>query len=454
MRELKHLLKQTILLSLGLTIAQAIQANDPAQNWPGFRGPGATGVTEGYPLPSTWNADPSSDKNEGVLWRAPIPGLGHSSPVVWGNRIFVCTAVPEGKAAELKLEAGGAPTPADDARQHRWDILCFDKLTGKSLWTKTAHQGLPRVTRHVKATQANTSLAVDDENLIAFFGSEGLYCYDHDGNLKWSRDLGVINISKYSIGWGYGSSPAIDKKHIVLTCDDPSNPFLVTLNLSDGKELWRVSRKDISERSWGTPLIHKGPETTQVVVNGWPWVMSYDLHTGKELWKINGGGDNPIPSPFVAKDWIYITSAHGGISPIYVVKPEARGDITPSKDGPTDKAMVWSSLKGGSYMSTPVVYGDYLYLGSSSIVRCYNANTGEEVYVEKLPPPASIIASLVASDGKIYCASENGSVHVLAEGPEFNIIANNPMGEPCLATPAISQGVLYFRTTKSLVAVQ
>jgi outer membrane protein assembly factor BamB len=436
-----------------LTIVTSLSA-DPSQNWPGFRGIGATGVTEGYTLRTTWNADPATDNQEGVLWRAEIPGLGHSSPIIWGDRIFVCTAVPDGEESELMLGAGGRPTAADDNRTHSWVILCFDKNTGKELWTETAYQGLPRATRHVKATQANTSLATDGKNLVAFFGSEGLYCYDLDGKLKWSRDLGVINISKYSIGWGYASSPSIHKDHIVLTCDDPANPFLVALSLSDGKELWRVSRKDISERSWGTPLIHEEAGTTQVVVNGWPWVVSYDLYTGEELWKIHDGGDNPIPSPFVSNGWIYITNAHGGKSPIYVIRPDARGDITPAKTGPTHEAMIWSSLKGGSYMSTPVVYGDYIYLGSASNIRCYHAKTGEELFVEKLPPPASIIASLVGSDGKIYCASENGSVHVLAAGPDFQVLASNPMGEPCLATPAISEGVIYVRTTESLVAIK
>jgi outer membrane protein assembly factor BamB len=351
------------------------------------------------------------------------------------------------------LGSGGQPTAADDARNHQWVILCFDKKTGEKLWGKTAHQGMPRATRHIKATQANTSLAVDGENLVAFFGSEGLYCYDLDGNLKWNRDLGVINISKYNTGWGYASSPSIHKNHIVLTCDDPANPFLVALRLSDGKELWRVSRKDICERSWGTPLIHESDGTTQVVVNGWPWVVSYDLKTGEELWKINDGGDNPIPSPFVANGWIYVISAHGGKSPIYVVRPEARGDITPSLDAPSNDGVVWSTLKGGSYMSTPVVYGDYIYLGHYSTIRCFNATTGEEAFIEKLPQPASIIASLVAADGKIYAASEHESVHVLSAGPEFKPIANNPMGEPCFATPAISEGVIYFRTTQSLVAI-
>lgn len=445
--------KKLTIQFLILAISLAANAFGESQNWPGFRGPGATGVLEGHSLPTTWNADPAAENPEGVLWRASIPGLGHSSPVVWGDRIFVCTAVPEGEAAELMLGRGGQPTAADDARNHQWVILCFDKKSGEKLWQQTARQGLPRATRHIKATQANTTLAVDGDNLVAFFGSEGLYCYDLDGNLKWSRDLGVINISKYSTGWGYASSPSIHKNHIVLICDDPANPFLVALSLSDGEELWRVSRKDICERSWGTPLIHEGPETTQVVVNGWPWVVSYDLETGKELWKIHDGGDNPVPSPFVANNWIYIASSHGGKSPIYVVRPEARGDITPSLKQPSNDGLVWSTLKGGSYMSTPVVYGDYIYLGHYDYFRCFNAKTGEPVFSERLPQPASIIASLVAADGKIYAASEHETVHVLSAGPEFKPIANNPMGEPCFATPAISEGVLYFRTTQSLVAI-
>ncbi len=450
-----NLLNRVALLTAAWgTLALPTRAADAPQNWPAFRGPGATGVAEGYPLATSWNADPATPINQGLLWRTPVPGLGHSSPVVWGDRIFLCTAIPDIGKAPLMLGRGGRPTAADDSGQHQWVILCYNKSTGEELWRKTARQGIPRATRHVKATQANTSLAVDGKHLVAFFGSEGLYCYDLDGNLQWSRDLGIVNISKYGIGWGYASSPAIHQDRIALACDDPSNPFLAVLQLSDGKELWRVSRKDISERSWGTPLIHPGPEKTQVVVNGWPWVVSYDLQTGEPLWKIHGGGDNPIPTPFVSNDWIYIASAHGTLSPIYVVRPEARGDITPSKTDPSNKGIVWSTPRGGSYMSTPVVYRGKLYLGSSSIVRCFNATTGENIYAERLPRGASIIASLVAADGKIYCASENGTVYVLAAGTNFKILASNPMGEPCFATPAISQGVLYFRTTQSLIAIK
>ncbi|MFT4688020.1 MAG: outer membrane protein assembly factor BamB [Limisphaerales bacterium] len=425
-----------------------------SQNWPTFRGPGAAGVAAGYPLPTNWNADPAADEPAGVLWRTPVPGLGHSSPVIWGDRLFLCTAVSENGKTQLMLGSGGRPTAADESGAHRWMVLCYSKTTGKELWRRTARKGAPRATRHVKATQANTSVSVDGKNVVAFFGSEGLYCYDLDGNLKWSRDLGVVNISKYGIGWGYASSPAVYQDRIALVCDDPSNPFVIVLRLSDGKELWRVSRKGISDRSWGTPLIHKGPKKTQVIVNGWPWVMSYDLETGAVLWKIKGGGDNPIPTPFVANGWIYITSAHGAKSPIYVVRPEARGDITPSDEKQPNEGIVWSVPRGGSYMSTPVVHRDYIHLGTSSIVRCFNAQTGENIYAERLGRGASIIASLVAGDGKVYCTSEHGTVYVLAAGKEFKILAKNPMGEPCFATPAISKGTLYFRTTKSLVAIR
>jgi len=425
------------------------------QNWPSFRGPGATGVADGFPTRSSWNADSTAGEVEGVLWRAEIPGLGHSSPIVLGDCIYVASAIAEQGDAPLMVGRGGKSTAAADSGRQSWVVFCYNKKTGKELWRKTARQGDPKASRHMKATHANTSLATDGNKLVAFFGSEGLYCYDLDGNLLWEKDLGVINISKYGIGWGYSSSPVIHEDRIALVCDDPDNPFVVVLQLSDGKELWRASRKDVCERSWGTPMIHSSKQKTQLIINGWPWIMSYDLESGKEIWKIRGGGDNPVPTPFEANGWIYVTNAHGGKSPIYVVRPEATGDITPSIETPANEGVVWSVERGGSYLSTPVVYQDYLYLGNTNgSVRCFNAKTGEKLFQERLDVGAGIISSLVAADGKIYCASENGMVYVLAAGPEFKLLSRNELGEPCFATPAISEGVLYFRTTGSLIAVK
>ena len=424
------------------------------RNWPQFRGPGARGVVEGYALRSTWNAEASSGKTEGVLWRAKVPGLSHSSPIVQGDRVFVCTAIPETGKPELMIGRGGQPTAAEDAVPHRWVIQCHDKHTGDVLWQQVAHVGTPRATRHVKATHANTTLVTDGKHLVAFFGSEGLYAYDLDGELLWKRDLGTIDISKYGIGWGYASSPALHGDRIALVCDDPKNPFVTVLRLSDGEDVWRASRKGISERSWGTPLIHADAHGAQVVVNGWPFVVSYDLETSDILWRIEGGGDNPVPTPFVSNGLIYVSSSHGRLSPIHAIRPEARGDLHPFDAGEPGPGIAWSVSKGGSYMSTPVVYRGLVFAAKSSILRCFDAQTGKSLYSERLPEGASIIASLVASDGKIYCTSEDGTVHVLAAGRRFELLASNPMGAPCFATPAISEGTLFFRTTEELIAIR
>ena len=280
-----------------------------------------------------------------------------------------------------------------------------------------------------------------------------------DGNLLWEKDLGVIDVSKYGIGWGFASSPAIHDDRMVIVCDAPADPYLAALRLSDGEEIWRKSRKGICERGWGTPLIDGDGDTAQVVVNGYPWILSYDLATGQERWRVKGGGDNPIPSAFEAHGNFFITSAHGGPAPIVVVRKDAAGNL--SGDSADEKAtdqvgagLVWRSERGGSYMSTPVVYEDYIFLGNSNgSVRCFNAKTGESVFQKRLGREAGVISSLVAADGKIFCASENGKVYVLKAGPKFKILAINEMGSPCFATPAFSKGVMFIRTTDRLVAI-
>ena len=367
---------------------------------------------------------------------------------------FLLTAEAKGEGEELKVEAGGAPTAADDNGVQEWLLLCYDKTNGKELWRKTLRRGEPKATRHAKATHANTSVCIAGEKVVTFLGSEGLYCHDLGGELLWEQDLGVIDISKYGIGWGFSSSPAIHQDRIVLVCDDPKHPFLSARRLSDGGEIWRTSRKDICERSWGTPLIHHDANRTQIVVNGWPWIAAYDFDTGKEVWRLKGGGDNPVPTPFEANGLIYVTNAHGGPSPIHAIRPSAEGDIT-RVDDKDQSAIAWSVNRGGSYMSTPVVYHDQIYLGGSNgVVRSFDANNGDQYFEKRLGAKSGIVASLVAGDGKIYCASENGTVYVLKHGRECEVIAENQMGDPCLASPAISAGTIFFRTTKKLIAVR
>ena len=424
------------------------------QNWPGFRGAGARGIAEGYPTPAAWNADATAGKVSGVLWRTEIPGLGHSSPIIWGDRIYVGTAVKLSGKASLRIGYYGDVKAAQDNDEQKWMILCFDKKSGKKRWERIIRTSKPATERHEKSSHANTTLITDGRRLVAFFGSEGLYCFDLDGKELWRKDLGVINNSWRGIGWGYSSSPALYRDRIVLLCDDPKNPFVGAFDLSNGKELWRTSRKGASDGSWGTPLIHNDGTRTQVVTNGWPYVVSYDLENGKELWRLRGGGDIPIPTPFVADGLIVISNAHGGKAPLFAVRPSAKGDISLADGSTSNEFVMWSVPNGGSYISTPVVYGGYIYLANfNGVIRCFDFKTGGKVFEERLGKDCPCSASLVAADGKIYCPDEQGVVHVMKSGPAFEVLARNQLGEPCLATPAISQGVLYFRTAASLMAI-
>ena len=336
-----------LMTSLMALPAVTLASSKSEQNWPGFRGPGAQGIADGYPTRIAWNADTAAGKPSGILWRAEIPGLGHSSPIVWGDRIYVATAVRLSGKAPLRIGYYGDVKPAQDNDEQKWMVICFDKKTGKQRWERIVRTSKPATERHEKSTHANTTLITDGQRLVAFFGSEGLYCFDLNGKLLWRKDLGVINNSWHGIGWGYSSSPALYKDRIVLLCDDPKNPFVAAFHLSNGKELWRVSRKEECKGSWGTPLIHTDGARTQVVTNGWPYIVSYDLETGKELWRLRGGGDIPIPTPFVADGLIVISNAHGGKAPLFAVRPTAQGDISLTEGRTSNDSIVWSVPNGG-----------------------------------------------------------------------------------------------------------
>jgi outer membrane protein assembly factor BamB len=430
-----------------------IPATLDATNWPSFRGPAASGVGEGRPAPTSW--DVPGSKN--VKWRVPVPGLSHSSPVVWGNHVCVGTAVSETASADLKVGLYGNIESANDQSPHRWAVLCFDKTTGKLLWDRTAHSGVPKVKRHTKSTHASSTLATDGRYIVAFFGSEGLYAFDMTGKLIWKKDFGVLDSGFFMVPeaqWGFASSPIIHGDRVVIQADVQKGSFVAALDLATGRELWRTPRGDVP--TFSTPAVYASGTGTQVVVNGWKHIGGYDLQTGKELWRMSGGGDIPVPTPISSHGLIFITSSHGGKSPVYAVRPSASGDIT-LKDPETSNAHIaWSAARDGAYMQTPLVYEDILYVcKDNGVLSAFDVRTGQRHYQSRLADGRTgFSASPVASSGRIYFTSEEGDVYVVKAGTVFEQLSVNPLGEVAMATPAISDGLMFFRTRGHLVAVQ
>jgi len=445
-------LKSPVCLVLILAVVPlrgAEQPDAPGVNWPGFRGWRAGGVSEGYATPVSWSVPESRN----LKWKTPLPGLAHSSPVVWGDRVFVTTAVSNKDEPTLKVGMYGDVEPVDEPEAFAWKVYCLDTLSGAIVWEQTANTGVPKIKRHPKSSHANSTPATDGEHVVAFFGSEGLSCYDITGKLLWQKDLGLLDSGFFrmpSAQWGFGSSPIIHAGRVIVQCDVQKGSFLAALDVATGHEIWRTLRDDVP--TWSTPTVAVREGKAQVVVNGFRHAGGYDFETGNEVWRLTGGGDIPVPTPLVAHDLFFLTSAHGGLSPLYAIKAEARGDVSLADGAAANDGVGWSYPRQGCYMPTPLVYGDYLYCcRDNGTLVCYRAKTGEQVYAERLKGGFS--ASPVAADGKLYFTSESGDVHVAKADPEFALLGTNSMGETCMATPAISRGTLFFRTRRNVVAV-
>jgi outer membrane protein assembly factor BamB len=426
-------------------------------NWPAFRGPASNGVSE-TPAPTVFNADPESGPLKNIKWKTPIPGLGHSSPIVWQGRIFVASAVRKDGDAPLKVGLYGAGDSADDDVEQRWKVFALDKNTGKILWERTAHTGVPKARRHTKATHANTTVTTDGKRLIAFFGSEGLYAYDLDGKLLWKKDLGLLDFGPWddqTLSWGFASSPVLFDDTVVVQCDRKGDPFVATFNAKDGREIWRTSRKGTAINGWATPAVVRTAKRTQVVLNAYPYIASYDFETGKELWRLKSLGDIPVPTPIFANGLIYVTNAHGGGAPLYAIKPDAEGDITPATNATTSSGVVWSEPRNGAYMQTPLLAGGLVYSCSDrGVLKVFDALTGKLHYQQRIGGGTTgFSASNVIAGSAVYQTSEEGEVYVFETGTAYKPIGMSRLGEITMASPAVSDGTLYFRTRRHLVAV-
>lgn len=444
----------TAMLNAALVATHASAAAPrPGVDWPQFRGIAATGIAEGAPLPATWNVA----KGTNVAWKAAVPGLGLSSPVVWGNLVCVTTAISGQKDAGIRPGLYGDIAPVEDTSEHEWRVMCLDKRTGRTAWERTAHKGVPAVKRHTKATHANSTLATDGRRLIAFFGSEGLHAYDMKGTRLWKKDLGVLDAGFFAAPeaqWETGSSPVLHDGVVLVQADVQKGSFLAAFDAETGKEKWRVPRADVP--TWGSPSVHEVGGRKQVIVNGWKHIGAYDFATGREIWRMRGAGDIPVPTPVVHDGLVYITNAHGKEgAPVFAIRETAKGDITLAAGATSNEHIAWSYPRDGGYMCTPLVYRGLVYIVKyNGVLNVYDAKTGEKKYQERLAGGTSAFtASPVASGGLVYLANEDGQVLVIKAGPVFETVAVNDMGAAVLATPAISEGRLLIRTASHLVAI-
>ena len=428
------------------------EATSAKGSWPSFRGPHASGVADGQHLPDRWDGK----TGENILWRTPIAGLAHSSPVVWGNQVFVTSAISSRPDATFKPGLYGDGDSSEDLSPHRWVLYAIDKRTGKVDWERVAFEGVPRERRHIKSTYASASPATDGRIVVGWFGSHGVHAYDVAGHLLWTVDLGRVDMGAYDIPsyeWGPASSPIIWNDLVLLQCDTQTDAFVLALDAKTGETVWKTGRDELP--SWGTPTVVTTTSGVELVTNGSKFIRGYDVRTGAELWRLGGSSKITAPTPVMGGGLVIVASGRRPEKPLFAVRPGARGDITLEKDKTSSAAIAWSRSGRGPYMPTPLIYDGVVYaLNNDGVFDAYDVQTGHEIYRQRLKHLGSgFSASPVAADSRIYLSNEDGEIIVIAAGREFREIATNPMGELLMATPALSDGVMYVRSSSALSAI-
>lgn len=436
-----------VTTSAALVLTASLSAAGPREEyWPGWRGPTGQGVSEETRLPLAWSA------TENVRWRAEIPGRGHSSPVVWGDRVFLTTAVegePVPGAKAVRHVADGQefvhPDGVGADRRHTFKVLALDSETGRLVWERTAWEGTPYDSRHKRGAYAAPTPVTDGESIFVSFGAEGLYAYDFAGRQLWRADLGGIA----TMGVGYGISPLLYRDLVIVLCDEDNgeNSYLAAFDKHTGRQKWRVARA--IQVSWATPILVKAGARDELITAGTEHVIAYDPASGRELWRMKGLESNAVPSPVAGRDVVVLSSGYPSKIAV-AVRPGGSGDIS---DG---ERVLWKYSKGTAYVPSPILYGDHVYLMTDKgLITCLDARTGELIYEGARPPVGtSFMASPVAYDGKLLLVSMDGDAFVVKAGPRHEVLRTNPMGEPMAASPAIAKGRLYIRGEKSLFCIE
>jgi outer membrane protein assembly factor BamB len=446
-------LSAKILLALPALLLTAFAFSSPAtnaagsSNWPQWRGPDGSGVSAERGLPEEWG------EARNVRWKTPLPGKGHSSPVVWGSRVFVTTAiegpvVPGAKAMEHKIDGQiwKHPDSVGADRKHAFKVIALDRDTGRVLWERTAWEGTPFDDRHRKASFASATPATDGQRVYAYFGTEGLYAYDFSGKLAWKAHVGKLG----NQGVGGGTSPVLHQNLVIIQADEEEgkDSAIVAYDKKTGREVWRTPRK--IQVSWATPLLVNTGKRVELITSGNESIISYDPATGKELWRGKGLESNAVPSPVAtAGHDMVVVSAGYPAKAAYAIRLGGSGELK-------DADIAWRYTKGTAYVPSPILYGDYVYLlTDKGVMTCLDARTGEVKYEGgRVPVPATFTASPVAFDGKILLTSEDGDTFVVKAGPKHEVLRTNSVGEPVYASPAVADGKLFIRGEKHLYAIE
>ena len=430
-----RLLPALAMGSLALISASADTTSD--KYWPQWRGPHATGVSTTADPPLEW----SETKN--VRWKLEIPGRGSGTPIVWGDKVFVLTAVPAGVDPASSHQARGGTRPAVP---HKFVVMAIDRKSGKVAWERTAREVTPHEGSHQQfGTYASSSAFTDGERVYAFFDSFGLYAYDMNGKLLWEKDLGD---KKMRNEFGEGQTPVLHGNTIVVQWDHQGPSFITALDKMTGKELWRTERQEID--SWGTPLVVEHGGKTQVVASAMNKVTSYDLATGQVVWQGPGLTMNPIPSAVHDNGMVFAVSGFRGNKLLAIQLDEAKGDLAATK------AVKWELNADTPYVPSPLIYGGIIYLlkTNSGILSAFDAKTGAPHYrLQRLDNVPNVFASPVGAKGRIYIPGQEGATIVLKAGSSYEVLATNTLDDGFNASPALVDNELYLRGAKFLYSI-
>jgi outer membrane protein assembly factor BamB len=424
----------------------ALVGASASNEWPQFRGRSSGVVADNPALPEVWS------QTENVVWSVEVPGTGWSSPIVWGDTIFVTSVIKPGpRETPDKGFYGGTGAGSAETEVHRWMVYAFDLQSGRIRWEREVQRGVPRAIKHGKNTHASETPITDGERVYAYFGGVGLFVFDLSGKPVWSTSVDAMGMRQ----WGTGASPALHGNHVLVVNDNDDRSSITAYDKRTGRVVWRVPRDEGS--NWSTPFVWEHQSGTEIVTTGSRKVRSYDL-SGTLKWELTGMTSLHVPTPVAGHGLLFISSGFLGDArrPVYAIRPGATGDISLSEDQTSNRFIVWSNPRLGTYDTSPIVYGDYYYtLMDRGFLLCHDAKTGKEIYPrQRITAEASgFTASPWAYNGKIFALSEDGDTFVMQAGPEFKVLGKNPLGEMALATPAVAGDALIVRTASKLYRI-